>query len=427
MEKNKFDNFNIEVYSEKLENGLSIYVVPLANKNNIYVTFSTKYGSRINEFVPNGETAMVKVPHGVAHFLEHKMFEQESGVDPFTFFSERGANANANTSYDKTTYLFSGTTFIEENINYLLDYVQKPYFTDENVEKEKGIIVSECEMYKDKSYTRCYEKILENSFVEDPIRIPVIGTVDSINSITKDDLYKCYNTFYHPSNMFVVVTGNVDPQKVIKCISDNQIKKSFGKPSKIRIKQYIEPKKVGKKNDEIIMDISIPKVMVAYKIDIKKFKNLDIRKIKDYINLIFDIKFGDSSVTNEKFIEQKIVNGGIGIDTISTDSYSLIILSGECENPKEFINEIDKEIKKININQEDFDRKKKAYIGSLVALSDDVYLLNNKIMSNIIKYNEIKYDDYKYISTLSINELYYILDNIDLSEKSICTVLPKKQ
>lgn len=424
MEINKFDNINVEVYSEKLSNGLSVYIVPLKNRNNVYVTFSTKFGSRINEFVPIDENKMVKVPYGVAHFLEHKMFEQEDGIDPFTFYSERGASANANTTYDKTTYLFSGKSFLEDNINYLLDYVQKPYFTDENVEKEKGIIVSECEMYRDKSYTRCYEKILENSFIEDPINVPIIGTIESINSITKEDLYKCYNTFYHPANMFMVITGNVEPEKMVRIIKDNQDKKNFNEFKRIKVKTYNEPSKIKKKYDEIKMDITIPKVMIAYKIDLTKFSNMEIRKIKDYISIIFDIKFGDTSIVNERFVEEQIVNGGIGIELLNVGDYLLVILSGESDNADKFINEIDKEIKKINILEEELERKKKVYIGNIVALSNNIYSLNNKIMSNIIKYDKIIYDDYTYINSLNINELELVKTCLDLSNKTVCKVKP---
>ena len=143
MKISKLEKLDLNLYEETLQNGLKVYVIPKDNVNSIYATFSTKFGSVFKEFVPNGDKKMIDVPLGVAHFLEHKMFEQEDEKDPFTFYSERGCDANANTSNYKTTYLFSGSNSFEENINYLLDYVQKPYFTDENVEKEKGIIEQE--------------------------------------------------------------------------------------------------------------------------------------------------------------------------------------------------------------------------------------------------------------------------------------------
>ena len=138
--KTSLVKMDLDMYYEKLDNGLEVYIVPKDNVNSVYATFSTKFGSINSCFIPYDRTKLTEFPLGIAHFLEHKMFEQKNGIDPFTFYSERGSDANANTSNYKTTYLFSGTGFLNENLNYLLDYVQSPYFTDENVDKEKGII-----------------------------------------------------------------------------------------------------------------------------------------------------------------------------------------------------------------------------------------------------------------------------------------------
>ena len=226
MKRINIKELKLDLYTEKLDNGLEIYIIP-KKCNNIYTTFSTKYGSNQDEFVPINSKKMKKYPLGIAHFLEHKMFEQEDGTDPFEYYSERGADANANTSNYKTTYLFSGPEFFDENINYLIDYVQSPYFTDENVEKEKGIIIQEIKMYQDDPYSVLFEKSVYNSFIKHPIKIPVIGTIESVKKITKKDLYECYNTFYNPGNMFIVVTGNIDPKQTIELIKENQSKKEF--------------------------------------------------------------------------------------------------------------------------------------------------------------------------------------------------------
>ena len=195
MNKKELENLDLTLYSKKLDNGLEVYIVPKNNINNIYVTFSTKYGSVQSEFVPLNETEMIKVPDGVAHFLEHKMFEQENKVDPFTFFSERGADANANTSAYKTTYLFSGPDFFDENLNYLLDYVQSPYFTDKNVEKEKGIIEQEIKMYDDYPDVILDRGLTELMFLETPYKDDIAGKVEDIKQITSKDLYDAYNAF----------------------------------------------------------------------------------------------------------------------------------------------------------------------------------------------------------------------------------------
>ena len=220
MKTKKIKDLDLEVYFEKLYNGLEVYIIPSNNVNNTYVTYSAKYGGMHNEFYVNDEK--VTVPMGIAHFLEHKMFETEDGVDVFNFFQERGSNCNANTNSKKTTYLFSGPNAFYENLEYLLSYVESPYFTDENVNKEKGIIEQEIMMYKDNPYSRMYEDLMYNLFVNHPLKYPTIGTKESINKITKEDLYTCYNAFYHPSNMFVVVTGNVDPKKTMELIKKHE-------------------------------------------------------------------------------------------------------------------------------------------------------------------------------------------------------------
>ena len=220
--KTKLEKMDLNLYYEQMDNGLDVYIVPFDKVNSVYVTFSTKFGSIHDEFIPYDRTSMTKFPLGIAHFLEHKLFEQKNGVDPFTFYSERGSDANANTSNFKTTYLFSGTNFLDENLNYLLDYVQDPYFTEENVEKEKGIIDQEIRMYEDSPYYKLYDRILYNSFKNHPIKYPIGGTISSIKKITVQDLYTCYYTFYHPKNMFLVITGNVDPKDVISLIKANQ-------------------------------------------------------------------------------------------------------------------------------------------------------------------------------------------------------------
>ena len=264
--KTELVKMDLDMYYKKLDNGLDIYIVPKDNVNSIYVTLTTKYGSIDSEFVPYDRTGMTKFPLGIAHFLEHKVFEQKDGVDPFNFYSERGCDANANTSNFKTTYLFSGTNFFDENLNYLLDYVQDPYFTDENVEKEKGIIEQEIRMYDDSPYYKLYDRILHNAFKIHPIRYPVAGNISSIKKITKEDLYTCYHTFYNPSNMFLVVTGNVDYKDVINIVSANQEKKEFKEYKEIKRKVYDEPDIVTIKEAFSTMDIEIPKVSIGYKI-----------------------------------------------------------------------------------------------------------------------------------------------------------------
>ena len=424
MNKKTFNKLNIDIYEDKLNNGLHIYVVPLKEKNNTYVTFTTKYGSTTSEFIPIGEKDYIKVPDGVAHFLEHKVFEQEDGIDPFSFFSERGADCNANTSFYKTTYLFSGSSFYEENLKYLLTYVSSPYFTDENVLKEKGIIEQELKMYDDDPYSKLYDKILENSFVKHPIRIPVGGTVESIKKITKDDLYKCYNTFYHPSNMFVIIVGNVDPKESIKIISDFYKDKNYNDFNEIETKKYLEPDIVYKEYEELNMNVSIPKVSVNYKINITK-SNIDFVKKYLYLTIFLDLKFGTTSLFLEDLKKENIINYDLSYETVNIDSHILIILSNETKEKDKLIKSIDEEINNIFITEEELNRKKKIIKSSLVYMTDDIYTINHKIMSDIIKYNNIFYNIIDIINSLNITEYNEFMKTIDFNNKNITIINPK--
>lgn len=224
MKKIELQGLDTNVYYEKLKNGLEVYLLPYHNKNNYFMTYATRFGSNQTTFVPEGKTEMRKVPDGIAHFLEHKMFEQEDGVDPFTYYAKTGTGANASTTFDSTQYICYGTQNLEENLDYLLRYVNEPYFTDENVEKEKGIIAEEIKMYDDIPEWQLEEELRKSVYHVHPMRIDIAGTVEEIHKITAEDLYACYHTYYQPNNMFLIVAGKLDPEKLMELIRNNQEK-----------------------------------------------------------------------------------------------------------------------------------------------------------------------------------------------------------
>lgn len=419
MQKTSLNKMDLDVFSKTLSNGLKVYIIPKKEVNNIYVTFTTKYGSNIVEFVPNGEKDYIKVPLGIAHFLEHKMFEQEDEIDVFNFFSERGSDANANTNNKKTTYLFSGPNFFKENLEFLLDYVQKPYFTDENVEKEKGIIIQEMKMYQDDPYSKLYEAILDASFINNNTKYPIIGTEDSVNSITKEDLYACYKTFYHPSNMVLVVTGNVNPEETIEIIVSNQSKKEFKKPEKIKIKEYNEPDNVDAKKKIITANVTLPKVSINYKINIDNIKNIPLRKKLLYLSILFDSKFGGTSLINEKLRESKIISDSIDVSSVDADSHILFIIMGETNKEKDFLDAIKKEMLDLTISEQELERKKKTIISSMIYASDSIMRINHKIMNDYLKYSDIIDNNYDEVKSLNYEEFSKFIKELDVSNYNI--------
>ena len=269
MKKIKIKGIEEEVYYEKLDNGLEVYLYTKENVHMNYVTFTTRYGSVYNEFIPINSDKMTTFPKGIAHFLEHKVFAQKEDPQPMEFFAKSGSVCNAYTTFKNTTYLFYATESLNENIEYLLDYVQNIYLTDESVESEKGIISEEIHMYDDRPNSILEEKIRKNTLKTNPYKDSIIGTTEDINKITKEDLETCYHTFYHPSNMFLVVTGNFNPEEVIDIIKKNQDKKNFTKEDKIKIKEFNEEDKVVKEKEVIKVETNIPKVAYTLKIPIK--------------------------------------------------------------------------------------------------------------------------------------------------------------
>ena len=414
----KFKNLDLELYEKKLENGLRIYVVPKPNVNNIYVTYTTNYGSVDTKFILDGEE--ITTPDGIAHFLEHKMFEQKDGIDPFKIFDQNGAQANAATSNYKTTYLFSGPSNFEENLNTLLDFVSDPYFTDENVEKEKGIIIQEIKMGEDQQGRVGYMRTLHNSFVNHPIKTKVIGSVESVSNTTKEDLYKCYDAFYNPSNMFLVITGNVNPKEVFKIVEENQNKKNY-KIHKTEKATYDEPDKVAIKKEIINMNVTIPRVYFSYKINIENI-NLDRRIITKYLSIYLDAVYGSVSNFEEEIESEKIVADGIDFMISKTDKHLLLTFIAETKK----IGKLVKTIKKYmgsTISIDEFNRKKKVILASNIFMSDNIYHINNKITNDILECNDVITDIYEENETLKYDTMIDIINKIDF--KNTCEVIIK--
>lgn len=305
-----YPQLNETVYEETLPNGLKVVLVPRAGFQKTYGLFTTNYGSIDEEFIPLGATEPVKVPEGIAHFLEHKLFEKEDG-DVFQKFSQLGASANAFTSFTKTSYLFSATEKVYENLQILLDFVQEPYFTAESVNKEKGIIAQEIQMYQDEPNWRLFFGLIQNLYPKHPLHIDIAGTVASIQEITAEDLYLCYRTFYHPSNMTLLVVGNFAPQEMLDFIYANQDAKNF--PPAEPLMRFFPAETAADIVPEqtLYMDIVTPKGAVGYRgfTPIPE-DGLAQMKLKATGNLLFELLLGESS---ENYL--RLYNAGLADDS----------------------------------------------------------------------------------------------------------------
>lgn len=418
MEQIKLNHIGESVYYKKLDNGLDVYLYSKENCTNNYVTFTTRFGSIYNEFVPISETKMKKVPHGVAHFLEHKVFVQKEGPQPEEFFARSGAICNAYTTFKNTTYLFSGPENLKENINFLLDYVQNPYFTEENVESEKGIITQEIHMCDDNPTDVMYEYIRKNSFFNNPFKDSIIGTVDDINKITEKTLFACYNTFYHPDNMFLVVTGNFNEEEILDSIIKNQSQKEFKKLKEIMVKEYKEPDKVVKEKQIININTPVPKVSYNIKISLSDVE-MNIRKYNLYLFIIFSCLFDDTSLFDEEAKKENIITNSIYFNLLNCDSHLLISLINETNSYEKLIEKIEQTLNNIKISEEDLERKKKVLISNELFSFENIEVINDMIIDNIIFDNTVERNMIGLLKSLNKEELDEILKKLNLMNKSI--------
>lgn len=417
MKKIKLKESNEIIYYDKLDNGLEVYLYNKDNFHSNYVTFTTKFGSVYNEFVPIGKSKMIKVPHGVAHFLEHKVFEQENDPQPMEFFSETGAVTNAYTTFKNTTYLFECSNDLIKNINYLLDFVQSPYFTDENVEEEKGIINEEINMCNDRPADKLYEEIRKNIFSNNNFKDSIIGTHKDISDIDKDILYTCYNTFYHPSNMFLVVTGNFNPDEVFNAIKENQDKKEFKEQEEIKIKKIKENDEVVKKESILNINTEIPKV--SYNIKLPFNKKIDKRKYSLYLYIIFACLFDDTSLLDEKLKKDNIITNSIYFNLLNCDTHILISLINETNKYNELLDNIKETLSNIEIYKDDFERKKKVLISNELFLYDNIEVVNEMIIDNILFDNKLIDNIIPIIKELNYEELCSVIDSLNLDNNTI--------
>ena len=381
FKKEYYETLNETVYSATHKSGLKVILIKKPGFKKSYATFSTKYGSVNTEFVVPGESETTKVIDGIAHFLEHKVFEQPDGSNAFNDFSKYGADANAFTSFGVTNYLFSCTDYFYENLEILLNFVQSPYFTEENVEKEKGIIAQEIRMYEDDAEQTCMYNCLEAMYEKHPVRINIAGSVEEIMKTTPELLYKCYNTFYHPSNMALILVGDLDENKICQCVEKcikhdtphGKITQVFPEESSAAYQRRIEAS----------FDIPMPMFMIGFKDPKTGGSGEDLLKREAITSCVLRVLFGRSSSFYKKLYDKGIINKSFSAFYEYEDSCGYAAFFGESENVEEVEKEIFNTLKYVRengIDNDDFERAKKVLCGNFIELLDSVESFGNEYM-----------------------------------------------
>lgn len=370
METINYQTLQETLYYEEMDNGLKVYLLPKPGFSKTYGLFSTRFGSVDTTFVPLNEKEMIKVPDGIAHFLEHKMFEMEDG-DASDKFATLGASTNAFTSTSRTAYLFNTTSHEMECIELLLDFVQDIYLTDQTVEKEKGIINQEIGMYDDDPDWRCYFGSIQNLYQKHPVKIDIAGTVETVAEIDKETLEKCYHTFYHPSNMMLFVVGNIEPKETMDRIRLNQSSKNFQKEMAIQRLIVNEPIEIDKKHEVLKMDVVMPKVIVSMKInDILKDSQERLKRELS-MNLLLDLLFAKSSPLYEEWTNEGLINSSFSANFTQERDYAFLQIGGDTfvpEKLEEKIIELIRSFQDYEMKDIDFQRVKKKNIGILIGV-----------------------------------------------------------
>ncbi|OXT07825.1 zinc protease [Thermoanaerobacterium thermosaccharolyticum] len=390
-----------KMYHYEHESGLNVYVMPKKGFIKQYAMFATHYGSNDSEFIVPGETEKTLVPDGIAHFLEHKMFEEEEG-SIFEEFSKNGASANAYTNFTTTAYLFSSTDNFYDNLKLLLDFVQRPYFTDENVEKEKGIIAQEIRMYDDDPSWRLFFNMLGGLYHLHPVKVDIAGTIESISKIDKDILYKCYKTFYHPSNMVLFIAGDVDINKVVDIVNNSV--KADKRQGEIKRIYPNEPASINKNYVEQKMAVSMPLFNIGFKDYDVGYGGKKLLKKDIVTQICLEILAGRSSDLYEELYNDGLIDSTFDTEYVGEIDHGYSIIGGQSIDPEAVKQAVLDKISKVNsIDDSDLNRIKRKITGRFLKSFNSVEGISHNFITyymrgiNILDYTttieEITHED----------------------------------
>ena len=416
LENNKIKE---KVYSEKLANGISVMVIPKKVQKK-YIIWGTNFGSIDNKFLVSEDKDITSVPDGIAHYLEHKLFEQENGKNSLDVLSSLGVDANAYTTNNHTAYLYECTNNFYEALDEFMNYVQNPYFTDENVNKERGIIEQEIMMYQDYPEWELYMNAIKAMYKNNTINIDVAGTKETIANIDKEKLYKIYNTFYVPNNMCIAICGDFEPEKVIAEVKSRMtLKQTNFTVDRIYPE---EPKEIVEKKIEKSMNISIPIFTIGYKDT--NFKD-EIIKRHISIEIILNIILGRSSRLFKKLYEEGKVFSEFGFNYEFASTYAHVLIQCQTADVEYVVKNIEEEIenvKKEGINSQDFERIKRKIYGEFVREYNEVSTISNGFVANYFR-NINPFDYFEEFEGLSKEFVQNILKEVFKEEFKVLSIV----
>lgn len=426
MKKYNYTHINEELYHLKLKNGLNVYLLPKNDYSKTYVTFTTEFGS-LNLHAKDKSGKLIDLPSGIAHFLEHKLFEKD-GEDISKYFAANSASVNAFTQNNKTTYLFSATDKLLNNIELLINLVQNPSFSSKGIEKEKGIIAQEIKMYDDDPTTVSYMGIINNMFQDHPIKNDILGTIDTISEIDKDILEIAHNAYYSPTNMVLFLAGKFDLDETVEFITKNQEQYDY------QAKYYPVKDEKFENNSDIIqsssleLDISVPSFLMGIKEIAKDIKKENIIKKELVFSILIDMFLGKSSKNFQSLLSKGLINDTFGIDLTFEDTYGFFLIGSETNVPKELeieLKKLFKNIKNYKFEEKRFLISKKQVIGGFIHALNSIEFIANQF-TKYYYFNQSLFEVLDVLQSITMEDILNELDFFDNEDiYSTFTLLPK--
>ncbi len=423
MEQIKIKGIDEVIYFTTAKCGLPIYVWKNEYVKSFYLSLNVNYGSIHTEFSIDGKK--YKVPDGIAHFMEHIKFNVDKDTTANDLFDPLGSDINAFTTFKYTSYLVYATSKLKENLNALLDYVFNPYFTKDMIKKEKGIIASEINMGKDQPYNRLYFAFNKAMYHKEKYKYLITGEVEDIKKIELEDIELIYDAFYHPKNMFLIVTGNVNPYEIEQMVNDNLEQKEFGKYLEPKIINPKEPKYVVEKKVEIPFNVEVEKAKVGLKIAKKKLRDFDDVKLNIMLNLILSNNFGDSSDLKDELLQNSIITY-LSASRFVLSDYIVIDVTLESKILDEAIKRVIDALNNLKMDEADLKRKVNSSIATLVLNYEDVESVNNMIQSYLIYYKKLIPNLKEIYESITLEEIKEVIDSIDTKEMVVVTMKKQK-
>ena len=410
------------VYYDITDHGLPIILWVNQKVKSYYMTLSVKYGSLDTEFKIGNKN--YSVPNGVAHFLEHLNFQEEHGEDAQTFYQKNGSDVNAFTTFQYTSYEVYGNDCLKENLIHLLDFVLTPVFHKKMVQNEKNIIVEENKMDLDNPGNVLYYGTFQNLFKNDKHKNYITGTKEDILNTTLEDIELAYHTFYHPSNMFFVITGNFNPYEVATIVKDHLKEKEFLPWKNPKRKELREPSKIIKSYEEITGNVEIPKIRIGIKIPRKAFREKSDYKLRLMLAFLLNSNFGPTSDLYEELLTKDLIVSISGEKSI-IGSYVLLFLNVETKYPDEVLPILKQALKNLKMNDKTLKRKLHSSLANMVLSYDDITEVNMSLQEQIMNYGEVLANQRELFESITLKEVKEVIHSISCKEMAVVVLKPE--